>query len=204
MGILFKKICFLIIIGLFFLIFAGWADTWDGIKAGAMKIKSVKAEFIQEKHLKILKKPLISKGIFYYKSPGSLRWEYFSPVRSILIMNNGKVRRWIKTENGFGEDHSPGLKGMGIVLDEITKWLAGDFNDNPDFNAALLPGKKILLTPKNKALSSIIAKIVLRLSDTPGIMESVTIYESEDNYTLFRFINPSLNPGFDEKIFRKM
>ncbi len=73
------------ITGLFFLIFPGWANTWDGIKARAMKIKSVKAEFIQEKHLKILKKPLISKGIFYYKSPGSLRWEYFSPVSAAFL-----------------------------------------------------------------------------------------------------------------------
>ncbi len=204
MGVLFKKISSLFIIILFFLIFSGWADTWDGIKAGAVKIKSVKAEFIQEKHIKILKKPLISKGIFYYKSPGSLRWEYFSPVKSILIMGNGETRRWIKTQKGFREDHSPGLKGMGIVLDEITKWLAGNFNDNPDFKATLVPGRKILLTPKNKALLSIIAKIVLKLSDTPGIMESVTIFESEDSYTLLKFINPELNPGLDKKLFRKM
>ena len=32
----------------------GWADNWEGIKSGAAGIKSIRADFVQEKHMKIL------------------------------------------------------------------------------------------------------------------------------------------------------
>ena len=74
----------------------GWADTLVGIQDKAGEINSVMANFIQEKHLKILSKPLISKGTFYYQIPQSLRWEYTSPFQSILLMHNGNIKRHIK------------------------------------------------------------------------------------------------------------
>ncbi len=118
----------------------GWADTLVGIQDKAGEIKSVTANFIQEKHLKILSKPLISKGIFYYQPPQSLRWEYTSPFRSILLIHNGNINRYIKGNDGLVKDSGAELQSMQIVLKEITLWLRGRFNDNPNFNAVLEPG----------------------------------------------------------------
>ena len=64
----------------------GWAANWEDIQSAAEKIKSVSANFSQEKHLQILIKPLVSKGRFYFLAPDSVRWEYTSPVKSILLM----------------------------------------------------------------------------------------------------------------------
>jgi len=54
--------------------------------------------------MKILVKPLVSNGRFLFTAPNSLRWEYFSPVKSILLLHNGNVKSYIEGKNGLVED----------------------------------------------------------------------------------------------------
>ena len=184
-------------------LFVGWSKDWDQLRKDAGQIKTISADFIQEKHLQILSRPLISKGVFYYEAPGSLRWEYQSPIRSILMMHEGKVTRYIWGENGFRKDSGLSLQAMQIVLQEITKWLGGHFDDNPDFTASLEPDRRIVLTPKKKAFSAIIRNIELILSDRPGVIKSVTIYEGEKSFTRIIFKNVRVNEVLKETVFRE-
>ncbi len=182
----------------------GWADTFVGIQDKAGEINSVMANFIQEKHLKILSKPLISKGTFYYQVPQSLRWEYTSPFQSILLIHNAKIKRYVKGNEGFIQDSGAELQAMQVVLQEITLWLRGRFNDNPNFNAVLEPGPKIVLTPKEKSFAVIIQRIELMLSNQPGIIETVRIYENDNSYTKFMFNNVRLNKPLKDSLFQEV
>ena len=196
-------------LSIFFLIAAscltiGWADSWDQIKNAAGQVYTVRCDFIQEKHMKILANPLVSKGVLYFKVPGSLRWEYMSPVRSILLMYKGKTKRFIMRKDGFIEDSSANLQAMGFVLKEITMWLNGRFDENPQFTATLKAGHKILLLPKEKSFSMMIQKIELILSDRPGTIKSVIIYESDNSFTKLVFKKSILNDKIDDSMFRKI
>ena len=196
-------------LSIFFLIAAScltiaWADSWEQIKNAAGQVNTVRCDFIQEKHMKILANPLVAKGILYFKVPGSLRWEYISPVRSILLMHNGKTKRFIMRKGGFIEDSSANLQAMGFVLKEITMWLNGRFDENPQFTATLKAGHKILLLPKEKSFSMMIQKIELMLSNTPGIIKSVTIFENENSFTKLFFKKSILNGKIDNSMFRKI
>lgn len=182
-------------------IFVGWSKDWDRLRKDAGQINTIRADFVQEKHLQILSKPLISKGVFYYEAPGSLRWEYQSPIKSILLMHEGRVTRYIWVENGFRRDSGLSLQAMQIVLQEITKWLGGHFDDNPDFTASLEPNRRIVLNPKKRAFSAIIKSIELILSDRPGVIKSVTIYEGEKSFTRIIFKNVRVNEVLKETVF---
>jgi outer membrane lipoprotein-sorting protein len=182
----------------------GWADTWDQIKNTAGHVNTVKCDFIQEKHLKILANPLVSKGVLYFKVPGSLRWEYRSPIRSILLTHKGKTKRFVVRNDGFIEDSSANLQAMGFVLKEITMWLNGRFDENPQFTATLKGGHKILLLPKEKSFSMMIQKIEIMLASKPGIIKSVTIFENENSFTKLVFKKSILNDKIDDLMFRKI
>ena len=182
----------------------GWADTWEGIKKAAPTIKTVRAEFVQEKHMKILARPLVSRGVFYFRAPDALRWEYRSPVHSILLMHDGKTRRYFKSNGAISEDAGAHLQSLQMVLQDITQWLNGRFEENPAFRAGLEPGRKIVLRPREKSLAAMIQRIELILSDRPGIIAAVMIYEGEDSYTRFEFKNTILNQPLQDSIFRKI
>lgn len=179
------------------------ARSLDDIQKAAGSIQSVSADFIQEKHMKILIKPLISKGIIRFQSPDALRFEYKEPIKNILIMQGTKVSRYIKKDSTFVRDNAAGMGAMAVVMDEISQWLKGDFNTS-DFNVVIEenpePGK-IILTPKDKAMAGFIQRIVLVLSQQPGVFEQVIIRESKDSYTLLRFEDVKLNGQINPDMF---
>lgn len=181
----------------------GWADTLEGLKKATGKISSVQAEFVQQKHLKILSKPLISKGVMYYKAPSSLRWEYKVPIQSVLLMQNGHTKRFQNDGSGYKEENSADMPSMQMVMAQITQWLSGNFSDDAMFSAKMEKGRKIILTPQKKAFADIIARIELHLSDTPGMIAAVLIYEGPDAFTRMDFGHTIINPDLSDEIFSK-
>jgi outer membrane lipoprotein-sorting protein len=182
----------------------GWGSSWQELKSASGSIKSVSGEFVQEKHMKILAKPLISSGVFYFQTPGSLRWEYRAPLRDILLMDNDRVERYVGTTSGFVKEAGVNLEAMQVVLEQITQWLHGQFDENPMFSAKLEPGPKIVLLPKEQAFTRMIQRIELLFGDRPGIIDTVTIYESDESFTRIVFKNVVLNQPLDDSIFRKV
>jgi outer membrane lipoprotein-sorting protein len=195
-------LCCLLPVSAFFCI--GWADTWDEMKAAAGTVHSVQAEFAQEKHLPILAKPLLSKGRFYYQAPRSLRWEYHEPIRSILTMHGGRVKRYVADGSEWVQERGSGLEAMQFVVQEIAHWLSGRFDENPSFKARLEPGRRVVLTPRSEAFSGVIQQIVLNLGPEPGIMQSVVIRESPDAFTRLTFSHTRLNQPIEDAVFRNV
>jgi len=179
----------------------GWADSWQGLKDTAAMVTAVQAEFVQEKHMQILARPLVSKGVFLFKAPDSLRWENTAPIKSILVMHNGQIRRFVHKDGRLAEDAAVGLQSMQVVIQQITQWLSGRFDENPAFSAVLEPGPKIVMAPREKALARLIRRIEIVLAEQPGVLESVTIFESEDSFTRLIFQNVTLNPLLDDTAF---
>ena len=75
------------------------ADSWGAFREASNRIASIEARFVQRKTLPILAKPFVSSGRFFYQPPGSLRWEYERPVRSVLLMYEGKVKRYLREKD---------------------------------------------------------------------------------------------------------
>jgi len=180
-----------------------WADVSKDRKFLPDDLSSISAEFIQEKHMKILSRPLVSGGSFYFKAPNSLRWEYRYPVQSVLLVHDGKTRRYIRRDGTVIEDAGAHLQSLHVVLEEITRWLKGRFDENPAFTVRQEPGPKIVLSPKEKNLALMIQRIELIFSDQPGIMKSVVIYEGEDSFTRLDFNNVTLNQPLADSLFSK-
>ena len=183
-------------------LFPGWSGDLKKFGEEAKSVQTLSADFVQEKNLKILVQPLVSKGLFYFQKPDSLRWEYKSPVRSVLLMHNGETRRFLEGRDGLQEDRGPGMQGMQVVMGEISLWLSGNFSENPDFRVTVKDNRAIVLTPRSESVSKFISRIELIPSDKPGVLQSVVLYEGEDSYTTIRFENVRVNEDLPESLFR--
>ncbi len=182
----------------------GWAASWEELETAAGTVTSIKAGFTQEKHMKILVRPLVSEGRLLFQGPDSLRWEYKHPVQSILLLHKGKTRRFVQKSGSLVEDASANLQSMQVVVQEITQWLNGRFDDNPMFTAVLEPGRKIVMTPREESFARLIQRIEVLLSDRPAVIKSVMIFESEDSFTKLEFKDVILNQKLDDDLFRKV
>lgn len=172
-----------------------------GPQAQPVQLRSVQADFIQEKHLKILARPIISTGSFTFQAPQSLRWEYRTPIRSILLMHGGKVRKFVEREGVLAEDKGMRLDAMQVVLAEISNWLDGRFTDNAMFTVSFPKKQTILLTPKEQGFAALISSIELKLGDQAGLLDKVIIFEGPDAFTSLTFSNRILNQEIPAAVF---
>lgn len=182
----------------------GWGAGWEELRQAAAQIKSLQTDFVQEKHLKILRNPVVSKGRLYFSPPGRLRWEYISPIKSVVLMRRDKMDMYLWSEGRWTLDDGRSIEIRRTVLDEISGWFSGRFKDTSSFTPSLVSGPptRIVLTPR-QGLKGFIERVVLTLSRTPGVMESVEIVEGAEAKTRIRFMNVRLNKPLPEKIFEK-
>ena len=177
------------------------APAWGAESEQAVGFHSVQAEFIQEKHLPILARPLVSHGLFVFQAPGSLRWEYLAPLRSVLLMHNGGMTKLIERDGRLQPDPGVGIDAMRIILEEIGSWLDGRFSDNPLFILSRDDADTVILTPREAGLQAIISRIELRQGQEVGILESVTIVEGVDSFTRLTFNNEILDAKIPVQTF---
>jgi hypothetical protein len=179
------------------------AASVEEMRSAAEKIVSIKGSFIQEKQMPILARPLVARGCFAYQRPGSLRWEYQEPFQSVLLLQEGRAHRYNKKDTGWVEEEASGLQSMDFILQEISKWLNGRFEENPMFGVSL-KGNSIVMTPKDKSMDPFIRRIELIMADQPGIMKEVIVYENNDSFTRFIFIDPLINEPISPGVFQKV
>ena len=183
---------------------ASAAGPLEEMRSAAEQITSIKGEFIQEKQMPILARPLIAHGYFAFQRPGSLRWEYRDPLQSVLLLYQGDVHRYLKSGSGWQEDNGTDLQSMDFIVQQIAQWLNGRFEDNPMFKVSASSGNRIVMTPKEKGMDQFIQRIELVMSDHPGVMKEVDIFESESSFTRFIFIDPQINQPISPSEFQKV
>jgi len=180
------------------------ADGFEQLRSNSANIKTVQARFVQKKLMKILARPLISEGRFFYAAPDSLRWEYLKPLRSVVLSGKGSTKRYIMSGGKMVEDKSGGVKAMSIVLGEITNWMSGKFDGNPSFRATLKEGTNTLITlvPAEQNIAGMIEKIEISVVRKTMVVKSVKIIEGKNAATIIDFSNVEINKGINSSVFQ--
>ena len=183
---------------------AAGADDFDRLRRDAARISSLSADFVQKKSMKILSKPLVSTGKFFYAAPDSIRWEYVKPIRSIVISEKGTSKRYIASGGKMIEDKTGGVQAMKIVLDEVAGWMKGKFSANPSFAASVREGSEtvIVLTPTGKNTAGMIEKIEITVSRKDAVVKTVRIVEGAAAETRIDFLRTAVNPALPPGTFQ--
>jgi outer membrane lipoprotein-sorting protein len=147
---------------------------------------------------------MVLNGAFYYQRPGSIRWEYTTPYKSILLMNKGQLRRFTWSDNQWIQNTDPTAQVMQPVILEMRRWLSGRFTSSPTFKAALEPGqpRRIILIP-GKAIRDFIQRVVLQLGRRPGTIRKVEIRQYQGASTSIEFRELRINSELPRELFER-
>ncbi len=183
---------------------APWYSDWAQVRKAASSITSIETSFVQTKTLKILKKPLVSRGVMAYRRPSDLRWEYQSPLQTLLVARAGSAQRFIKHGDTWVPDATAKLEAMKVVLGEINLWLEGNFESSKTFKPALSkdPGAaRVDLVPADPSLAKIISRIAISFGERPGSVSAIDIYEGSEGVTHIVFENPRFDAAIADQRF---
>jgi len=199
-----KKIFLVLLILLMLVPASVRADNFERLRRDSSRISTISADFVQKKFMKILSKPLVSEGKFYYTAPDSIRWEYSQPIKSVVISDKGNTKRYIVSGGKMVEDKTGGAQAMKIVLDEVAGWMSGKFTSNPSFTATLKEGSntQITLTPVGKSMAGMIEKIEITVTRKDASIKSVRIVESATAETRIDFQHVVINQEIQPSVFQ--
>jgi outer membrane lipoprotein-sorting protein len=158
-------------------------------------LNSIESSFFQEKKLDILTEKIISKGVFYFKKPGMLRWEYSSPFPYLVILNNNKVL--VKDE----KKQTKYDLGSNKMFKEINTIMLGAvqgnlFNDETSYRSAFYENEKYYLVemaPLTKTLKEYLQTICIYFDKKDLTVSSLKMTEPSGDYSIITFTGKKLN-----------
>ena len=97
------------------------------IAAGASTVQTLSSDFSQERHLSMLKEPLISSGKFAYEKPDRLYWEILKPSPLGFVVQGDKAKRWSgdsEVTETLEIDQEPMIRA---IVEQVSAWTRADF-----------------------------------------------------------------------------
>lgn len=180
-------------------------DFFSKITQVSKNTKTLSCDFIMTKSSTLLQEGNESKGKMYFQNPHKLRWEYTSPNKSALIVNEQNV----VLKNGDGSVNTNVntrmLKGLSDVI--ISTIDGSGLQDEKNFATSLvfmsnigINGPCILyLTPKGR-LANMYKKIQISFSPDYSA-EFIQLDEQNGDSMTIRFSNKKTNQPIDQKLF---
>lgn len=180
------------------------AQDWTSLKEASRNIRSVKSDFLQKRFLQILTKPLLSEGKLFFYTPDSLRWEYLSPLRSVMLQKGSTIQVYNFSEGKWKPEITQAVEARRMVVAEISQWFQGRFDESKAFKHTYSPGPpaRIILLPRD-GINRFIQRIEIVLSAKPGVIDRVEIEEPGGSRTSIEFRNVEINSSFSSEVFEK-
>lgn len=171
------------------------------VELQAEKTKDLSADFIQEKQMEFLDKPIKGKGILHYKKPALVKWSYTEPYQYTVLFKD----KAIYTESD-GAENRIALNGNKL-FEQLSKLIVNSVNgnlfDDDLFTINFFEEKGIPMVkfyPKDSDLAAYIKELVLYFS-ADGDVERVKTVEPSGDYTTLRFINKKRNTSISDEVF---
>jgi len=180
----------------------------NGFKANLLsstqKAKSIECDFVQKKYLEVLEEPVVSKGTFCFKRENLIRWEYLSPVKYLIIINNDKVL--VKDEKKSNVIDTKTNK----LFKELTDMMMSCFKGNlqvieKKYSVQYFEDEKNYITrlvPLDKNAGVYLKNIDMYFDKKDMTIDKLLIVEPSNDYTEYAFINKKLNTVISAEKFK--
>ena len=188
-----KKTLFIIILLILFTSTTSLADIIDDLKAKQAKVKTVSAQFTQEKHTKLLTKPIKSSGRFLFKQPDRIRWEYRGSTNMQVIYNGKEF--WIYYPELNEADKINGMPQYSSLMHFDIAKMSKDYDIKGRREQNIL---KLRFTPMVKSPVTLIEMEFTEDSSFPG---NLKLTDSNGEITLIIFKDVKFNSEIQDNIF---
>jgi outer membrane lipoprotein-sorting protein len=176
----------------------------NAVSKAHKQLRTLSANFTQEKSSALFSEKVVQKGIFCYQSPRQLRWEYKSPKPLTMLFDDQKVS--LLTDKGA-------INSPNKMLNELGKMIINTINgdnicDNTNFNISFLKNSHdgsyiAVLKPINKRIKANYSSIRVVLNGKDYLAEKVILNESNGDTTTLIFTNKKVNQTLPANSFTK-
>ena len=171
------------------------------IQAASDQVRSFSSEFVQERRLALFAEPVLFHGSLTVVRPDRLRWEFTSPVPSVLIFSGERGMRC--NDNAPPVNFDLGSDPvMRTVAEQLWLWLGGDYSRLNDLYRMEKSGPSSLrITPKDGAVSEYVSAVTITFNKTSRQPEKVEIADPGGDTTIITFRSYVMNSNTPDILF---
>jgi outer membrane lipoprotein carrier protein len=167
-------------------------------------VKTLQADFTQQKTLALLAEPQLAGGTFIYEKPDKVRWNYAEPNPVTMLIAGGrmttfypKLSRAESLEVGRFQDRIFKYMGAGNAIGELATWFNFRFSDRKGESSW-----KLDLVPKTSQVAKRVKKITIWIDRTSYMTSKFEYVEADDDTTLYEFTSIRVNEPVPAAAFK--
>ena len=149
------------------------------------------ASFTERKDLKLLAKPVTSRGQFFYNRPNQVRWEYLEPDRKVFVITEDMYIAYypaLKRAEEVPIKKFVGKRlfrfiGLGQSIDDLGKYYEIRLAPQSDIKDTHL----LLLIPRKKRVRDRVAEMKIWVDTSTFLPRQLQYVESDGDSTLLTF-----------------
>ena len=182
---------------------AGQQAAIQAISRATAKMKTMQADFVQTKTLKMLGDKMVAHGRMAYQQSDKLRWEYTTPYAYTFILNGSKVTlRKGKRSDVIDVNRNRMFKEIARIM---MNSMAGQcITDSKTFKVSVKTDAQhytATLLPLKKDMKQMYTRIVLVFGRQPATVSRVMMYERNGDCTDIVLKNVRTNAAVSAKEF---
>ena len=178
----------------------------DNIQKKYESMSDFHADFIQEAEVKALKKTQKAFGEVWFKKPGKMRWNYYSPTKDTIV-SNGKVLWYYSeqdnqvlqstlTELSGDTTSTTLLSGLGKIKELFNVKFANDKG------LYIKDGHLLELIPKDVNEDEIKNKVIINVNKSSSLVDTIYLFDPFGNQTKISLLKTEINKKISDKIFK--
>ncbi len=149
------------------------------------------AGFTEKKDLKLLARPVLSRGELYYNRPNQVRWEYVEPDHKVFVITEDMYLAYypaLKRAEEVPIKKFVGKRlfrfiGLGQSIDELGKYYEFQLAPQSDLKDTYL----LLLAPRKKKLREHVAEMKIWVDTSNYLPRQLQYVEADGDSTLLTF-----------------
>ena len=206
---------FILFTFLLFLIFTQFAHTEqstqvdfivDKLQKKYEGINDFHADFVQEAEVKALKKVQKAFGEVWFKKPGKMRWNYYSPTKDTIVSDGTNLWYYIQADNQVLKSN---LKDLNNGDTSSTTLLSGLGKIKELFKVKMIndPGLQsktgylLELIPVDVNEDEIKNKIVINVNKSDSLVSTIYLFDPFGNQTKISLLKTEINKKISDKLF---
>lgn len=166
-----------------------------GLHERLIRSDVLRADFRQEKKLRVLSRPLISNGKLVFAAGEGVLWQVLEPHEVFILMKPGELVEWDR-QSGTRRVDTKSNPAFSAMTDVILATLTGDtqvLRRHFDLSVAPLEsGWRLTLRPKSNDLGAIISEIQV---SGDQFIEGVRVTEAKGDTTEIQFSGFRVEPA---------
>jgi outer membrane lipoprotein carrier protein len=177
-------------------------EAWDRRQ---QETETLVARFTERKELKLLAKPVVSRGEFYYSRPNRVRWEYLEPDRKVFVITEEMYTAYypaLKRAEEVPIKKFVGKRlfrflGVGQKIGDLARYYDFRLAPESDVQGTSL----LLLTPRKRSVAGHVAEMKIWVDTDTSLPRQLQYVEADGDTTLLTFEGMQSNTAIEAARF---